>query len=131
MTGRCMQVTMYIVFQGVGTSALFYEQKNVHNAFGTAPMFWATLADSWGRRPMFICCLLLLSISCVGLALVPTTDYWLLLFLRCFQAAGSASTIALGAGVIGDISEPAERGGFFGVYNIGPMVPYLDSILWD
>ncbi|KAJ7195657.1 MFS general substrate transporter [Mycena pura] len=113
-----LTVTMYIVFQGV------------------APMFWATLADSWGRRPMFICCLLLLSISCVGLALVPTNDYWLLLFLRCFQAAGSASTIALGAGVIGDISEPAERGGFFGLYNIGPMVgpaigPVLGGVLAD
>ncbi|KAJ7090856.1 MFS general substrate transporter [Mycena belliarum] len=99
-----LTVTIYIAFQGL------------------APMFWGTLADSWGRRPMFICCLVLLSGSCVGLALTPTNTYWLLLFLRCFQAAGSASTIALGAGVIGDITEPAERGGFMGVYNIGPMV---------
>lgn len=71
---------------------------------------------------MFICCLLLLAVSCVGLALVPTNAYWLLLFLRCFQSAGSASTIALGAGVIGDIAERAERGGYLGVYNIGPLV---------
>ncbi|KAJ7627150.1 MFS general substrate transporter [Roridomyces roridus] len=99
-----LTVTMYIVFQAL------------------APMFWGTLADSWGRRPMFICCLILLAISCVGLALVPLNAYWLLLVLRCFQAAGSASTIALGAGVIGDISGRAERGGFLGVYNIGPMV---------
>ncbi|KAJ7466887.1 MFS general substrate transporter [Mycena latifolia] len=107
-----LTVTMYIIFQGL------------------APMFWGTLADSWGRRPMFICCLLLLSASCVGLALIPTKDYWLLLFLRCFQAAGSASTIALGAGVIGDISEPAERGGFFGLYNIGPMAgPAIGPVL--
>jgi hypothetical protein len=28
----------------------------------------------------------------------------------------------IGAGVIGDISEPKERGGFFGVYALGPMV---------
>ncbi|KAF7357983.1 MFS domain-containing protein [Mycena venus] len=107
-----LTVTMYIVFQGL------------------APMFWGTLADSWGRRLMFICCLLLLSVSCIGLALVPTNAYWLLLFLRCFQSAGSASTIALGAGVIGDISSPAERGGFFGVYNIGPLVgPAIGPVL--
>ncbi|KAJ6526926.1 MFS general substrate transporter [Mycena vulgaris] len=107
-----LTVTMYIVFQGL------------------APMFWGTLADSRGRRPMFICCLLLLSASCVGLALVPTSAYWLLLLLRCVQAAGSASTVALGAGVIGDISEPAERGGFFGVYNIGPMAgPAIGPVL--
>ena len=59
-------------------------------------MFWGTLADRMGRRPLFLACLALLSISCVGLALVPTNAYWLLVLLRCFQAAGSASTIALG-----------------------------------
>ncbi len=28
----------------------------------------------------------------------------------------------IGAGVIGDIATPVERGGFFGIYNIGPNV---------
>ncbi|KAG6832560.1 hypothetical protein H0H92_000189 [Tricholoma furcatifolium] len=37
-------------------------------------------------------------------------------------AAGSASTVAIGAGAIGDISTPKERGGFFGMFSIGPMV---------
>nr|GAT47577.1 predicted protein [Mycena chlorophos] len=98
-----LTVTMYIVFQAI------------------APMFWGTLADSWGRRLMFVACLVVLSLSCVGLALVPRDAYWLLLLLRCLQAAGSASTIALGAGVVGDIAESYERGGFFGVYNVGPL----------
>lgn len=70
------------------------------------------------------------------------------MLLRCVQAAGSASTIALsefamfllygdlgirawtdmddscraGAGVVADISEPHERGTFFGFMGIGPMV---------
>lgn len=65
---------------------------------------------------------MVLSLACVGLARVPTNDYWLLMVLRCLQAAGSASTIALGAGVIGDIATRAERGGFFGLYAVGPMV---------
>ena len=60
-------------------------------------MFWGTLSDRWGRRPMFIGCMVVLTLSCVGLALVPTNAYWLLMLLRCLQAAGSASTIALGA----------------------------------
>lgn len=59
-------------------------------------MIWGTLSDNVGRRPIYAACLLVLSLSCVGLALVPTSDYWLLMLLRCFQAAGSASTIALG-----------------------------------
>ncbi|EMD41894.1 hypothetical protein CERSUDRAFT_102285 [Gelatoporia subvermispora B] len=99
-----LTVTVYMVLQGI------------------SPMFWGTMADRWGRRPMFLACMLVLAVSCVGLALVPTNAYWLLMVLRCLQAAGSASTIALGAGVIGDVAAPHERGGFFGVWNIGPMV---------
>ncbi|KAJ7689586.1 MFS general substrate transporter [Mycena rosella] len=113
-----LTVTLNMVFQGI------------------SPMFWGTLSDVYGRRHMFILCLLLLALSCVGLALTPTRDYWLLLFLRCFQAAGSASTVAIGAGVIGDISTRAERGGFLGVYSIGPMFgpaigPVLGGVLAD
>ena len=59
-------------------------------------MFWGTMSDRWGRRPMFIGCMVVLCGACVGLALVPTNAYWLLMVLRCLQAAGSASTIALG-----------------------------------
>lgn len=59
-------------------------------------MFWGPLSDKWGRRPIYLACLFTLLVSCVGLALVPTSDYYLLLLLRCFQAAGSASTVALG-----------------------------------
>ncbi|KAF8633014.1 hypothetical protein AX15_001609 [Amanita polypyramis BW_CC] len=113
-----LTITVYMVFQGV------------------APMLWGTLSDIHGRRPIFAACLLVLSLSCVGLALVPTSAYWLLMLLRCVQAAGSASTIALGAGVIGDISTREERGGFYGLFSFGPMVgpaigPVLGGILSD
>ena len=90
-------------------------------------MIWGTISDYFGRRPTTAACLLVLSLSCIGLALVPTSAYWLLMVLRCLQAAGSASTIAIGntflfltpflfslsvsvgAGVVGDISSRAER----------------------
>ncbi|KAF7979401.1 hypothetical protein HWV62_42510 [Athelia sp. TMB] len=84
-------VTVYMVFQGL------------------SPMFWGTMADKVGRRPVFLACLIVLSLAC---------------------AAGSASTVALGAGVIGDIAEPFERGGFFGISSLGPMVgPFLPETL--
>ncbi|KAG2145342.1 major facilitator superfamily domain-containing protein [Suillus bovinus] len=113
-----LSVTAYMVFQGV------------------SPMFWGTLTDRIGRRPIFLACLLVLCLSCIGLALVPTSAYWLLMLLRCMQAAGSASTIALGAGVIGDIGTPAERGGFFGILTLGPQVgpslgPIIGGVLAD
>ncbi|KAL0953544.1 hypothetical protein HGRIS_004766 [Hohenbuehelia grisea] len=99
-----LTVTVYLVLQGI------------------SPMIWGTLSDRYGRRPVFLACLLVLAVSCVGLALVPTSAYWLLMLLRCLQAAGGASTIALGAGVIGDIATRAERGGFFGLYTVGPLI---------
>ncbi|KAG6866038.1 hypothetical protein C0991_009135, partial [Blastosporella zonata] len=107
-----LTVTMYIVMQGL------------------APMVWGPVSDIRGRRPIFLACLFILSLTCVGLALVPVSAYWLLMLLRCIQAAGSASTIALGAGVIGDISTPKERGGFFGMFTIGPMIgPAIGPVL--
>ncbi|KAL4070587.1 major facilitator superfamily domain-containing protein [Scleroderma citrinum] len=98
-----LSVTVYMVFQGV------------------SPVFWGTMADYVGRRPIFLACLLVLCLASIGLALIPTSAYWLLLLLRCIQAAGSASTVALGAGVIGDIATRAERGGFFGFFTVGPL----------
>ena len=90
---------------------------------------------------MMIACLLTLALSCVGLALVSTSAYWLLMLLRCLQATGSASTIALGmqlvdakescldaddgilgAGIIADITTPDERAGFFGLFGVGALV---------
>ena len=101
-------------------------------------MIWGTISDYVGRRPITAACLLILSLACIGLALVPTSAYWLLLVLRCLQAAGSASTLAIGniylyltqflfsisvgAGVVGDISSRAERGGFYGLFMLGPLV---------
>jgi MFS family permease len=66
-------------------------------------------------------CLSLLALACVGLALVPTNAYWLLMVLRVVQSAGSASTIALGAGVVSDIAAPEERGGYIGLAIAGGM----------
>nr|AAZ14930.1 quinidine resistance protein-like protein [Coprinellus disseminatus] len=107
-----LTVTMYVVMQGV------------------APMFWGPLADRYGRRPCYLGCLTVLTLSNVGLALVHTNAYWLLMVLRCLQAGGSASTIALGAGVIGDISTREERGGFFGMFTLGPMVgPVIGPVI--
>lgn len=89
---------------------------------GISPMLWGTMSDRYGRRPIFLVCLTILIGSCIGLALCPTNAFWLLIVLRLLQAAGCSSTIALGAGVIGDISTPDERGGYFGYFNLGPML---------
>ncbi|EJD03623.1 MFS general substrate transporter [Fomitiporia mediterranea MF3/22] len=99
-----LTVTVYMILQGI------------------SPSVWGSIADRKGRRPSFIFCLLILLLSCIGLALMPTSAYWLLVVLRCVQAAGSASTVALSAGVIADIIPVERRGGYTGIINVGPLV---------
>lgn len=90
-------ITVYMVLQGICKRSILGLAPNYQwYILPTAPLLWGTLSDRLGRRPLFLVCLGLLTISCVGMALVPTDAYWLLVLLRCFQAAGSASTIALG-----------------------------------
>ncbi|GAA6014137.1 hypothetical protein JCM10207_006109 [Rhodosporidiobolus poonsookiae] len=102
-----------------------------------SPSFWGSLCDSMGRRPVYLACFVIYIASCLGLAF--TNTYWLLMLLRCVQAAGSASVVALGSGTVGDLAPPKERGGFMGYYSmgamlgpcIGPLAGGLLSDRWD
>jgi MFS family permease len=58
----------------------------------------------------------------IGLALMPTSKYWLLLFLRALQSIGGSAVISIGAGAISDIAEPRERGKFMAVFQSGAMI---------
>lgn len=79
-----LTVTVYMVFQGL------------------SPSFWGSLADSWGRRPVYIITFLIYIFACIGLAC--TQNYATLIILRMLQAFGSSSAIAVGAGTIGNIN---------------------------
>ncbi|KAJ9621529.1 hypothetical protein H2203_007016 [Taxawa tesnikishii (nom. ined.)] len=98
-----LTVTGYMIFQAL------------------TPTFWGALSDSQGRRIVYICTLTIYLGACIGLALTKT--YAQLLVLRCLQSSGSASTIAMGAGVIGDISSREERGGYMGYFQAGLLLP--------
>lgn len=88
---------------------------------GLAPSIWGAAADVHGRRVTYICTFIVFIGACVGLA--ETKHYYQLVILRCLQSAGSASTIAIGAGVVGDITMRAERGGYMGIYQAGLLAP--------
>ncbi|KUJ13443.1 MFS general substrate transporter [Mollisia scopiformis] len=88
---------------------------------GLSPTIWGAVADVHGRRVTYICTFFVLIGACIGLA--ETRHYYQLVILRCLQSAGSASTIAIGAGVIGDITIRAERGGYMGIYQAGLLSP--------
>ncbi|KAI5868117.1 MFS general substrate transporter [Durotheca rogersii] len=98
-----LTVTSYLLFQGL------------------APSLWGPISDVKGRRIAYCCTFLVFLGACAGLA--QTKNYATLLVLRCLQSTGSASTIAIGSGVIGDITTRADRGGFMGIFQAGLLVP--------
>lgn len=95
---------------------------------GIAPAFWSPLADHIGRRPIYIICCIVYIGACIGLALA--NSYALLLIMRALQAMGMATTIAIGAGVVGDLTTRANRGSYIGIFSglslvggaIGPII---------
>ena len=98
-----LTVTSYLIFQGI------------------APSLWGPISDVRGRRIAYCCTFAVFLGACIGLA--ETKNYTTLIVLRCLQSTGSASTIAIGSGVIGDITTRAERGGFMGIFQAGLLVP--------
>lgn len=82
---------------------------------GITPIFTLTLADTFGRRPVLLASLVGYAAICVAISQI--NAFWLLLFLRCIQAASIAPVIAINLGVAGDICTPANRGGFVGIVN--------------
>ncbi|KAI1391785.1 MFS general substrate transporter [Hypoxylon trugodes] len=98
-----LTVTSYLIFQGI------------------APSLWGPISDVRGRRVAYCCTFLVFLGACIGLA--EAKNYATLIVLRCLQSTGSASTIAIGSGVIGDITTRADRGGYMGIFQAGLLVP--------
>ncbi|GLA29855.1 hypothetical protein CBS76997_7412 [Aspergillus niger] len=110
---------------------------------GLAPSFWGSMSDATGRRPVFIGTFIVYLVA--NIALAESKNYGELMAFRALQAAGSAATISIGAGVIGDITNSEERGSLVGIFGgvrmlgqgIGPVfggifTQYLGyrSIFW-
>ncbi|KAG9502219.1 hypothetical protein J7337_005044 [Fusarium musae] len=98
-----LTVTSYLVFQGL------------------APSLWGPISDVKGRRVAYSLTFIVFLGACIGLA--EAKNYATMVVLRCVQSTGSASTIAIGSGVIGDITTRDNRGGLMGVFQAGLLVP--------
>ncbi|KIM95859.1 hypothetical protein OIDMADRAFT_132862 [Oidiodendron maius Zn] len=105
-----LTITSYLIIQGI------------------SPLFWGSLSDILGRRPIYIYSFSLYIVANIALSFSP--NFAMLLIFRGVQAAGSASTVSIGNGVIQDITPIAERGGFISFYQairnfsiaIGPVL---------
>ena len=80
---------------------------------GLSPTIFGDLADMAGRRPAYIIAFIIYAGANVGLAL--QDSYAALFILRCLQSTGSSGAIALGYGVVADMSTSAERGSYMGI----------------
>lgn len=80
---------------------------------GIMPSIWGPISDVKGRRITLMGTFLTLAVANLGLLL--SRNYVGLMLFRALQAAGSASTIALGTAVIADICTSVERGGYNGI----------------
>jgi multidrug resistance protein len=105
-----LTITSYMIFQGL------------------APTLMGDLADMAGRRPAYIIGFVIYLGANIGLAL--QDNYAALFILRCLQSTGSSGTIALGSGVVADISTASERGRYLGWATFGIMLaPAIGPIL--
>ncbi|KAK8112243.1 chloramphenicol resistance protein [Apiospora kogelbergensis] len=89
-----------------------------------APAFFSQLAETLGRRPVYLVTFTIFVGASVGLAL--QTDYVSLLVLRMLQSAGSSVSTSIGYAVIADMAAPSERGRLLGsvmiTVNLGPVI---------
>ncbi|KAH8678598.1 major facilitator superfamily domain-containing protein [Tricladium varicosporioides] len=109
-----LTLTSYMIFQGL------------------APTVFGDLADMAGRRPSYILAFVVYVGANIGLAL--QDSYAALFILRCLQSTGSSGAIALGYGVVADISTSSERGKYMGIVGAGTMLgpafsPVIGGIL--
>ncbi|KAI1322241.1 MFS general substrate transporter [Xylariaceae sp. FL0255] len=93
-----------------------------------SPAFMGDLADQSGRRPTYILMFTLMLGANVGMAL--QTSFPALVVLRMLQSAGASGLVAAAYGIVADITEKEDRGGFVGILllftdiapSLGPVI---------
>jgi len=75
-------------------------------AFAFMTLFYGTLSDSFGRRPVILGYLLFYITSSLGAAWAPTLGW--LLFFRTFQGLSAGAGSVVGRAIVGDLLSGAE-----------------------
>ncbi|CCE81664.1 Piso0_002327 [Millerozyma farinosa CBS 7064] len=97
-------------------------------ALGIFPLWWSMFSEKHGRRSIYLISFILFLGFSIGAALSPNIAS--LIIFRVLCGGCSASVQAVGAGTIGDLYAPKERGAAMGLYYLGPLMgPFLAPIL--
>lgn len=105
-------------------------------SFAVMSLFWGTLSDTFGRRPIIIAALVIFLIGSVGAALAPS--YGWLLFFRGLQGSSAGAGRIVGQALARDRYQGAEAQRLFAniamVFSLAPAIApimggYLSSSL--
>ncbi|SCU91618.1 LAFA_0F04830g1_1 [Lachancea sp. 'fantastica'] len=101
-------------------------------SLGILPIWWSSLSELRGRRTVYVLSFSLLLAFCIGAALSPNINAFIVFRMLC--GASSASVQSVGAGTVADLFRPEERGKYLGYYYLGalsaPLIaPIIGSLL--
>lgn len=99
-----LTVTVYVLFQALSPAVL------------------ASLADSFGRRPVLLGVILIYASATLGLVINPYS-YPALLVLRALQSIGGSATPPLAYGIVADVAVASQRGTM-----LGPMLSICNGV---
>lgn len=99
-----LTVTVYVIFQAISPAVL------------------ASLADSFGRRPVLLGVILIYAAATLGLVINPYS-YSVLIVLRALQSIGGSATTPLAYGIVSDVAVTSQRGTM-----LGPMLSICNGI---
>ncbi|CAI7636308.1 unnamed protein product [Penicillium crustosum] len=93
-----------------------------------APLWWSTLSQQYGRRPVLVFSFLLSTIAVIICAV--SNSLPLITVFRLIEALGCSSAQSVGAGVISDVFTPTERGSALGWFYLGTLIgPMIAPII--
>ncbi|KAJ5373167.1 MFS transporter [Penicillium concentricum] len=85
-----------------------------------APLWWSSLSQEYGRRPVLVFSFLISAIAVIVCAV--SNSLPLIIVFRFIEAVGCSSAQSVGAGVISDIYISTERGTALGWFYLGTLI---------
>ncbi|KAL4866694.1 hypothetical protein BDV12DRAFT_210330 [Aspergillus spectabilis] len=87
---------------------------------GLAPLWWSSLSQQYGRRPILLISFLISAVAVIICAVSDSIP--LIIVFRLIEDVGCSSAQSVGAGVISDAFIPTERGSALGWFYLGTLI---------